>query len=164
MSPASAGPLPDRLAGTPGPQLLTFPHGLTAFDMASPRFEFFFPRIDTLVEVEPALDGVVIRASRDTFSAERKASFIRELAAEGFIDAGDRWAPVPGPRVRWLVDAASFLPGPAVLAETRRFVLRLLLGAAIAWVLLMAVLLVRPPRGRGLRQLRAPVTLRAAHV
>jgi hypothetical protein len=87
---------------------------------------------------------VVIRATRNTFSDERKACFIRELAAEGFIPEEFHWLPpAAGERsrsVRWLVDRSYFMPGPAFTAQTRRFMIRLLGAAALFWMLLMALL------------------------
>jgi hypothetical protein len=50
-----------------------------------PSFDFYFGPLDALVRVEAVDDQVVNRATRDTFSAQRKASIVRELAAEGFI-------------------------------------------------------------------------------
>jgi hypothetical protein len=55
------------------------------------RFDFNFSRLDTLVMVEKQGDGIVIHATRDTFSPERKENFIRALAAEGFIPDDFRW-------------------------------------------------------------------------
>ncbi|HWA08107.1 MAG TPA: hypothetical protein VG838_01440 [Opitutaceae bacterium] len=128
------------------------------------RFTFFVARLETSVEVEDTADGVLIRASRATFSAERKAVFIRELAAEGFIDSSYRWVAAPGSKeVRWLVDAAWFLPGPACVAETRRFMPRLLLGAAFPWLLPMGALLLRPRGEAGLPPPRAVPILPPAH-
>ena len=79
-------------------------------------FEFSFPQFDTLVQVEEADGAVVIRTTRDTFSEERKACFVRELAAEGFISEELRWLPgsLSGASraVRWLVDRSSFMPEP----------------------------------------------------
>jgi len=46
------------------------------------RYEFGFPYLDTSVLVETDADEVVIRITRDTFSPERKAAFVRELIAE----------------------------------------------------------------------------------
>ena len=60
-------------------------------------FDFYLPLLDTLVRVERSGDQIVIRATRDTFSAACKASFIRELAAEGFIpDHRTTGSPTPG--------------------------------------------------------------------
>ena len=107
-------------------------------------FEFCFPRLNTLVEVEPTDGGGVIRTSRDSFSAERKACFIRELAAEGFIGSEYRWRSPAGPGgVRWVVDVSAFMPGPACVVQTRRFMLRLLCSAAALWLIIMGFLFLR---------------------
>ena len=56
-------------------------------------FEFCFIHLDyTLVRVEELEGRVTIRATADTFSRRRKTSFIRELAAEGFI-SDELWLP-----------------------------------------------------------------------
>jgi hypothetical protein len=73
------------------------------------RYEFAFANLDTLVQVEVAADGVVIRTSRDSFSARRREAFIRELAAEGFIPEeyglpGSGMTAVRAQPVRWMVD------------------------------------------------------------
>jgi hypothetical protein len=65
------------------------------------HFEFQFPDVDTRILVEDLKDGVIIRASCDTFSERRKLRFVRELAAEGFIADCFQWS-CRG--VRWLVD------------------------------------------------------------
>ena len=107
-------------------------------------FGFDFPRLDTQVEVETTPAGVVIRASRPTFSAARKACFIRELAAEGFIDEDYRWQPTD--RVQWVVDASSFMPGAACVARTRRLMLRTFFSAAGLWLMMMSILLLHGAR------------------
>jgi hypothetical protein len=72
------------------------------------RFKFNFPHLRTLVLVEKGEEGIVVRATRDTFSPERQESFIRELAAEGFIPDHFRWFSAADlgarRRARWLVD------------------------------------------------------------
>jgi len=107
--------------------------------------EFYFAKLDTLVQVEPSADGVTIRATRDTFSPRRKECFIRELAAEGFIDDDYRWGSLtgvnPNRRVRWLVDFSWLKISPEATAATRRFMLRLLGGAALLWLALMTAIL-----------------------
>jgi hypothetical protein len=101
-------------------------------------FEFSFPRLDTVVEVESSTDRVVIRTSRDTFSEARRTCFVRELAAEGFIREEFRWRPpnVDG-GVHWIVDASAFMPGPDCVAETNRFTVRLLFSATALWCFLL---------------------------
>ena len=49
------------------------------------QFEFCFPNLDTLVLVEEFDDCLLIRATRNTFSEERKIRFVHELVAEGFV-------------------------------------------------------------------------------
>lgn len=109
-----------------------------------PCYVFDFPPIDTVVAVEPSANGVIIRSSRNTFSAARKTCFIRELAAEGFIgeEYGSDWFSASG-AVRWRVDAAGFMPDAACVARTRRFMLRLIFSAAGLWLLLLGLLLLR---------------------
>ena len=108
-------------------------------------YEFYFADLDTLVLVESSPDEVIIRATRNTFSERRKNFFIHELAAEGFIPENYAWVSVGGPDfsrgVRWLVDLSwlkNQLPDPSV---SRRFMLRLLGGAVLLWVVLMCGLI-----------------------
>lgn len=107
-------------------------------------YEFCFPQLDTLVQVEEADGAVVIRTTRDTFSEERKARFVHELAAEGFIPDEFLWLPPAALKtsrgVRWLVDCSGLMPGPAFAARTRRFMVRLLGASALFWLLLMVLL------------------------
>ena len=98
-------------------------------------FVFSFPELDTLVELE-STPVVVVRVSRDTLSAERKASFVRELVAEGFIGEEYLW-PSLGSGVRWIIDPSRFMPGEACVVQTRHFVVRLLMLAALLWAALM---------------------------
>jgi hypothetical protein len=105
-------------------------------------FEFCFPKLDTLVCVENRPDEVVIRATRATFSEERKAYFVRELAAEGFIPLDYKWLGEQStfscnPVVRWLVDCSWWTLSPNAVASTRRFMIRTLVGGALLWLLLM---------------------------
>jgi len=110
-------------------------------------FEFCFPEFDTLVQVEETDGEVVIRATRNTFSARRQECFIHELAAEGFIDDGYRWFSSadanPSHRIRWLVDHSWLEISPELTASTRRFMLRLLGATALLWLVLMTTLFVR---------------------
>jgi hypothetical protein len=103
-------------------------------------FEFAFPSLDTLIRVEACAGAALIRASRDTFSAVRKLSFIRELIAEGFIDE----ACLSGrevTRLRWIVDPGLGLHEPARPAD--RFIVRTLCGASLVWLILMVLLFLR---------------------
>jgi hypothetical protein len=97
-------------------------------------FQFTFPKLGTFIEVEDRDDTVVIRASRDSFSEQRKLSFIRELAAEGFIADCFQWS-CQG--VRWLVDASLARPSAEVVARTNRFMIRLFVGSGFLWLAMM---------------------------
>lgn len=110
--------------------------------LSEPRaFEFYFPDVDTLVKVEDGEDAVVIRATRNSFSERRKAIFIRRLATEGFIPDSYQWLSShespSNPGVRWLVDFSWLELPKAALAETRRFMVRLIVGATLLWLVLM---------------------------
>jgi len=120
-------------------------------NLLPPRcYEFYFPDVDTLVRVESSPDEVTIRASRNTFSERRKRSFIHELAAEGFIPDHYEWLSLAGSGLsrgaRWLVDVSWLKADPAARACARRFMLRLLAGAALLWLGLMTALLLHAMR------------------
>jgi len=110
-------------------------------------FEFYYPDVDTLVQVEDRQDAVIVRATRDTFSDRRKARFIRELAAEGFIPDHYRWfssdklQPYLG--VHWLIDRSWVRLPKAALAETSRIMRFLLAGGILLWLALMLWLFLR---------------------
>jgi hypothetical protein len=113
--------------------------------LTKPRqFEFYFPYLDAAVLVEDFGDSVEIRATRDTFSDQRKVSFIRELAAEGFIDDSYRWFSLAGAEsylgVSWHVDF-SWLHLPRIMLErARKFMVRLLVGGFLFWAAQIACL------------------------
>jgi hypothetical protein len=107
------------------------------------RFAFAFPRLDTVAAVEASPAAVVIRLSRDTFTAARKHCFVCELAAEGFVDERVRWFEDDPTTVRWVVDRASFMPS----AACRRRTTRLMLGAIAAGSALWCTLLVAAVAG-----------------
>ena len=108
-------------------------------------FEFCFPQLDTLALVENQRGEVVIHLTRDTFSAERKTCFVRELVAEGFIAEDYRWTSTESsfaPRnVKWLIDRAWLKQNPLIIAKTRRFMVRLLVGGLLLWLVLMTAVL-----------------------
>jgi hypothetical protein len=112
---------------------------------AEPRiFEFSFPRLDTLLKVEVWSEGVSIRASRNSFDAERKVFFIQELAAEGFIPDEYRWFALAGAEspyrgVRWTVDPALLGNIEAHAERTRRIAARLSISAAFMMAFLEAL-------------------------
>jgi hypothetical protein len=121
-----------------------------ALPLAAPTphcFEFYFPQTDTLVQVERQSAAVIIRASRNTFTEQRKRSFVRELAAEGFIPDDYQWLALAETEwsceARWLVDISWLTIDPALRAATNRFMLRLLAGGALVWLGLMTALLTR---------------------
>ena len=107
-------------------------------------YEFSFPRLDTLILVENWNDRVVVRATRDTFSDEKKNCFVRELAAEGFISDDYLWISSgshfsQGP-LNWLVDYSWLKLDQQMIAKTRRFVVHLLAGGVLLWLILMFAL------------------------
>lgn len=107
------------------------------------RYDFSFPTLNTFIRLETRGQRAVIRASRDTFSEARKRSFIRELAAEGFID--DCCRRLSGARnssmgIRWMIDDSWLFPGKAPKQETNAFMRRILIGAGLLWVALLGML------------------------
>jgi hypothetical protein len=104
-------------------------------------FEFCFPELRVEALVEQSRDGVTLRLTRDIFSEKRKISFIRELAAEGFIPdtyQGFTGADLsPRLKVRWLVDGSWPIRRRKRLQNPDRFMIRLLISAAILWLILM---------------------------
>jgi len=120
-------------------------------NVVPPRcYEFYFPDVDTLVQVESSPEEVIIRASRNTFTEQRKRSFIHTLVAEGFIPEHYEWFSLAGSGLsrgaRWLVDVSWLQTNPAARVSARRFMLRLITGAALLWLGLMAALLLHALR------------------
>ncbi len=121
-------------------------------------FDFCFIHLDyTLVRVEEFEGCVTIRATADTFSKRRKMSFIRELAAEGFISDG-RWiSPFDGEPdsygIRWLVDDSWVKPDAALMERNHRLVKRFILPLTFVWLAIMYIAVsgrpVRPAPGAG---------------
>ncbi len=110
------------------------------------QFEFCFPNLDTLVLVEESDNEVVIRATRNAFSEQRKIHFIQQLAAEGFISDSYKWfsdfRSAKWLPLQWLVDYSWLKPNGAQAARTRCFMIRLLACAGLLWLGLMIALLV----------------------
>lgn len=108
-------------------------------------FEFYFRDVDTLVQVEnPDADTVVVRATRNTFSERRKISFIRQLAAEGFIPDGCQWYPLPAgmPHIQWVIDVSWLRLSEAAKARARRTMIRLVCAGFVLWTALLSGLLI----------------------
>jgi hypothetical protein len=107
-------------------------------------YEFYFQDVDTLIQVEASSASVIIRASRNTFGDQRKRRFIHGLAAEGFIPDDYEWYSLTDSGlsrgVHWRVDASWLKIDPEVTARTRRFMVRLIAGAALLWLVMMTVL------------------------
>jgi len=107
-------------------------------------YQFDFPPLDTALQVEVHDDDVVIRATRDTFTEDRKASFIHELAAEGFIPEDYMWyTPYGGRRtgrtILWKID--PFWPGESAPESHRRLVyIQALSYSALILALFMGLL------------------------
>jgi hypothetical protein len=112
-------------------------------------FEFQFASLDTLVQVENSSDGVIIRATRNTFSEARKISFIHELAAEGFVDdsfcAFSGFKTTSSVPIRWFVDRSWLKLDKNAVAQTNRFMIRLILSAVFLWLVMMAGLFIFSP-------------------
>jgi len=111
--------------------------------IAGATYEFGFPRLDTLVQVEVSGRAIAIRATRDTFDVGRKVAFIRELASEGFIPGEYAWVAErelgEGAELRWVVDYRWLKLPAAWSAEARRLLRRWLMGAILLWIGLMSV-------------------------
>ncbi|HEY4299250.1 MAG TPA: hypothetical protein VGM73_00150 [Candidatus Didemnitutus sp.] len=109
------------------------------------RFEFGFPYLDTCVLVEDFGQSVTIRATRNTFTEQRKIAFIRELAAEGFIDASYQWFSLAGSEsyfgVRWRVDFSWLKLPVLLLARLRRMMVGMQIAGLVAWAVMLAILL-----------------------
>ncbi len=110
------------------------------------EFEFYFPDLDNLLLVQCAEDGAVtIRSTRNNVSESRKLSFIRQLAAEGFIPDTYQWFPgtTDGSLgLKWVVDC-SWLKIPSVVVHrSNRFIRRALLAGCALWLGMMGILLV----------------------
>jgi hypothetical protein len=114
--------------------------------LTQPRcFEFAFPHLDTLVQVEDHGNSVEIRATRDTFSEQRKMAFLHELAAEGFIDDSHQWTSLRGSDfgqgVHWRVDRSWLGLTRKVASRTRRIYTLLLVSSGFAlWTVLTVFL------------------------
>jgi hypothetical protein len=127
------------------PAVLFSPMESTSDKPRPPRsFEFCFIHLDyTLLRVEEVDGRVTIRATEDTFSRRRKAFFIRQLAAEGFI-SDDRWSSPfdrepDSPGIRWLIDRSWVKPDKALIERNDRLVKRYFLPVTLVWLAFMSL-------------------------
>lgn len=115
----------------------------------SKEFQFYLPDLDNIVLVKSHADGTVtVRATRENFSKERKAAFIRQLAVEGFIPDEYQWlsgSVDESNGIRWIKDHSWLEISPAVTRRSNRFMGKLFLAAGLIWVVMMRVLLVSHP-------------------
>ena len=79
--------------------------------LAAPaKFRLYLPDLDNHVLIETSADGVVISATRDNFTNQRKKFFIRQLAAEGYIPDRYEWFSEPAEDgffgVKWMAGVA----------------------------------------------------------
>jgi hypothetical protein len=75
------------------------------------KFELYVRDLDNHVLIENSAGGVVISATRDNFSDQRKTFFIRHLAAEGYIPDRYEWFSEPSADgffgVKWITGASA---------------------------------------------------------
>lgn len=108
------------------------------------RFELRHGCPENWILVENYFNEVIIRAARDNFSVQRKLFFIRHLAAEGFIPARyQRLTELEDSSeigLRWMVDRSWVERHGSRFCKSHRFMSRLLLSAAVLWLLMTAAL------------------------
>jgi hypothetical protein len=108
-------------------------------------FEFCYPQVDTLLEVQEFDDHVEVRATRDPLSEEQKRAFIRGIADEGFISAHYRSSPIGrGPTtthsIHWIIDHSWLEITEEILGPSRRLMTRLFIAAGLLSVSLIGFL------------------------
>jgi hypothetical protein len=112
------------------------------------RTEFYHRSPENYLLVENQDDGrVVILAALDNYSERRKALFIRELAAEGFIPDEYQFLTNTGGDgffgVRWTIDGSWLVVPPEVIAISHRRGLELFLGVFLVAVAIFDWLIIR---------------------
>jgi hypothetical protein len=109
-------------------------------------FQFYISDLDNIVLVECHEDETVtVRATKNNCPQERQISFIRKLAAEGFLPDEYQWfsgATDGSNGVRWIKDLSWLKIEPAVKKHSHRFMKRLFLAACVLWIAMMRILLV----------------------
>lgn len=110
------------------------------------EFQFYFSDLDNIILVETGEDeNVTIRSSKNNVSYKRKISFIRELAAEGFIPDHYEWfsGSLDGSDgLRWIHDYSWLTRQPTRFPKSNRFMKCLLVFSSVLWIAMMRVLLV----------------------
>jgi hypothetical protein len=105
------------------------------------RFEFYLRELDNHLLVESTDRSVTIRASRDNCSERRKAFFLREINAEGYIpdSCQAHIASSPAQPVRWIIDGSWKKPSPRPRLGSP-FMVRLLVYGGVLWLELLTLL------------------------
>jgi hypothetical protein len=107
-------------------------------------FEFYFPDVDTLLLVEHEDGKVLIRATKNTFSEQRKINFIHHLACEGFIPDYYQWLSNLDPawsNLHWRVDYSWLMTRRNTNPKTMKVMIGLLASGMALWTgLILAVL------------------------
>jgi|ERR1700722_14649961 len=93
--------------------------------ITGPRnFKLYIPDLDNHILVESHGGEIVVHASRDNFSEQRKALFVRHLATEGFIPDCYEWFSELGVEagfgLRWVVDCSWSESDPQIERRARR--------------------------------------------
>jgi hypothetical protein len=110
------------------------------------RFEFSFPKTDTLLLVEVHENTVLVRATEPSFGPAQKTAFIQHLIAEGFIPAHIRNEVSPEPLaggVQWAIDDRWLDLSETLAAKTRRVMASVLCGSGLLWVGFVTFLFLR---------------------
>jgi hypothetical protein len=109
-------------------------------------FQFYLSDLDNIVLVECHEDETVtVRATKNNCSQERQISFIRKLAAEGFLPDEHQWfsgATDGSNGVRWIKDLSWLKTRPPARKQANRFMKRLLVAACVLWIAMMRILVV----------------------
>ncbi len=111
----------------------------TAFN--HPQYEFYYHEPYNLLLVEQDENGVLIRAAWNNFSDRRKACFIKEIAAEGFIPDRHQWFSNFEENgyngIRWVVDRSWVKANPGPAHKAKKFMMWMLLLTSFLWLLMM---------------------------
>ena len=110
------------------------------------RAEFHCMQPENYILVQNHKDGVMIRATSDNFSEQRKAAFIRELAAEGFIPDHYQWFLDADASnylaIKWIIDPSWLRVDKRLAKKAELLYGRALLLVAVVWMILVVMILV----------------------